>query len=105
MKTHFPDPPSPSEPSPKKKTPSQLCFQERRCEEAHSKAADVFLDHEPLVERVDQPNDSDKDDATIGTKTVSTEAAENSASSYISLSVTSVVMKVLLTKELGNTLE
>ena len=35
------------------------------------------------MERVDQPNDSDKDDATIGTKTVSTEAAENSASSYI----------------------
>ena len=35
------------------------------------------------MERVDQPNDYDKDDATIGTKTVSTEAAEKSASSDI----------------------
>ena len=35
------------------------------------------------MESVVQPKDFDKDDATIGTKTVSTEAAEKSASSDI----------------------
>ena len=35
------------------------------------------------MEGVVQPNDFDKYDATIGTKIVSTEAAEKSASSYI----------------------
>ena len=45
--------------------------------------AEVFPGHEPLVESVDQPNDSDKEYATISTKTVSTEAAEKSASSDI----------------------
>ena len=82
----FKCPPSPPQPSPKKKTPSQLHRQEHWREEAQSKAAEVFPDHEPLVESVVQPKDFDKDDATIGTKTVSTEAAEKSASSDIQFS-------------------
>ena len=75
---HFPDLPQSS-----KKFPSQLCHQERQPEEAQCKAAIVFPDHEYPMESVYQPNDSEKDDAPIFTKTVSPEAAEKSTTQDI----------------------